>query len=343
MRDETRYYLKNSDMYKEMQKSKLSYCCYNKENYDGHFDLIVEDYQMITPNMLKAYFNKRNSGDSVVIRVMTDEHIIEEYKKYDSTGKLNLSELKMYPFKHYQFSKEYVMKCLEENSFNEDLIKEKEHQIEKIKDIIKENDKIIRLNKLNKIKQEPYKIKNKGYKEELLIIKDEIKDLSKHFSKEIMKYGKEILRSHWSGDSIETGHFDISQGTLSEGLVIMIMQLVSKYARSGNWASYTFRDDMESAAMLQLYDTALKFEEAKGNNVFAYLTQIATNRFTAILNTEKTQRKIKSRLMQEAGYNATYNEQIDYEMKLKAEEEGLNVDTNDIIIENDTDDDINQD
>ena len=47
--------------------------------------------------------------------------------------------------------------------------------------------------------------------------------------------------------------------------------------------------------------------------------------------------------MQKAGYNATYNEQIDYEMKLKAEEEGLNVDTNDIIIENDTDDDINQD
>jgi DNA-directed RNA polymerase specialized sigma subunit len=139
-----------------------------------------------------------------------------------------------------------------------------------------------------------------------------------------MKYGKEILRSHWSGDSIETGHFYISQGTLSEGLVIMIMQLVSKYARSGNWASYTFRDDMESAAMLQLYDTALKFEEVKGNNVFAYLTQIASNRFTYILNTEKNQRKIKSKLMQQAVYNATYNEQVDFEMKLRAEELGLN-------------------
>ena len=68
----------------------------------------------------------------------------------------------------------------------------------------------------------------------------------------------------------------------------------------------------------------LTFEEVKGNNVFAYLTQIASNRFTYILNTEKNQRKIKSKLMQQAGYNATYNEQVDFEMKLRAEELGLN-------------------
>ena len=96
MRDETRYFLKNADMYREMQKSKLSYCCYDKENYDGHFDLIVEDYSLITPNALKAYFGKRNSGDSVIIRVMTDEHILDEYKKYDSKGKLNLQDLKSF-------------------------------------------------------------------------------------------------------------------------------------------------------------------------------------------------------------------------------------------------------
>lgn len=339
MRDEKKYYLKNSDMYKEMQKSKLSYCCYDKENYDGHFDLIVEDYQMITPNILRTYFNKRNSGDSVIIRVMTDEHIDESIKKYDSSGKLNLTLFKMFPFKHFQFSKEDVMKCLEENTSNEELIKEKEQKINLIENNIKENNKFIRLNKLNKIKQEPYKIKNKELKEESLNIKDEIKELSKQFSKSLIKYGKEILRSHWSGDSIETGHFDVSQGNLSEGLVIMIMMLVTKYARSSNWASYTFRDDMESAAMLHLYDNALKFEETKGNNVFAYLTQFATNRFTYILNMEKKQRSIKSKLMQEAGYNATYNEQIDYEMKMRAEELELNNDSEEIEIPDDSNQD----
>jgi hypothetical protein len=326
MRDEKRYFLKNSALFEEMQKSKLTYCCYDKENYDGHYDIIVEGYSLITPNILKTYFNKKNSGDSVIIRVITDEHIGEEYKKYDSKGKLNLQYLKMFPFKHFIFNKEDVVKCLEDNTSNEEIIKEKTLKIDSIKNEIKENEKIIRLNKLNKIKQEPYKDKNKLLKEEVLSIKDEIKELSKQFSENIMKYGKEILRSHWSGDTIETGHFDVSQGNLSEGLVVMIMMLVSKYARSGNWASYTFRDDMESAAMLQLYDTALKFEEVKGNNVFAYLTQIASNRFTYILNTEKNQRKIKSKLMQQAGYNATYNEQVDFEMKLRAEELGLNDD-----------------
>ena len=334
MRDEKRYFLKNSALFEEMQKSKLTYCCYDKENYDGHYDIVVEGYSLITPNILKTYFNKKNSGDSVIIRVMTDEHIGEEYKKYDSKGKLNLQYLKMFPFKHFIFNKEDVVKCLEDNTSNEEIIKEKTLKIDSIKNEIKENEKIIRLNKLNKIKQEPYKDKNKLLKEEVLSIKDEIKELSKQFSENIMKYGKEILRSHWSGDTIETGYFDVSQGNLSEGLVVMIMMLVSKYARSGNWASYTFRDDMESAALLQLCDTALKFEEVKGNNVFAYLTQIASNKFTYILNTEKNQRKIKSKLMQQAGYDATYNEQIDYEMQLKAEEE----------LENNSDDDsINQD
>lgn len=334
MRDEKRYFLKNSALFEEMQKSKLTYCCYDKENYDGHYDIVVEGYSLITPNILKTYFNKKNSGDSVIIRVITDEHIGEEYKKYDSKGKLNLQYLKMFPFKHFIFNKEDVVKCLEDNTSNEEIIKEKTLKIDSIKNEIKENEKIIRLNKLNKIKQEPYKDKNKLLKEEILSIKDEIKELSKQFSENIMKYGKEILRSHWSGDTIETGHFDVSQGNLSEGLVVMIMMLVSKYARSGNWASYTFRDDMESAALLQLCDTALKFEEVKGNNVFAYLTQIASNKFTYILNTEKNQRKIKSKLMQQAGYDATYNEQIDYEMQLRAEEE----------LENNSDDDsINQD
>ena len=336
MRDENRYYLKNADMYREMQKSKLSYCCYNKEKYDGHFDLIVEGYSMITPNMLKTYFNKKNSGDNVIIRVLTDEHIDEKDRVYESNGKLNLSVFKMTPFKHFIFKKDDVFKCLEENLSDEEQIKNIELEINSIKNKIKENDRYIRSNKLFKEKQVPYKEKNKLYEEQINELKEQVKELSKQFSDNLMKYGKEILRSHWSGDTIETGHFDISQGRLSEGLVIMIMMLVSKYARSSNWASYTFRDDMESAAILQLYDTALKFEEIKGNNVFAYLTQTTSNRFTYILNSEKNQRKIKSKLMQQAGYNPTYNEQIDFEMKNRLAEE------NEIEINDDINEDVEE-
>jgi len=54
----------------------------------------------------------------------------------------------------------------------------------------------------------------------------------------------------------------------------------------------------------------LKFEESESSNVFSYLTQVASNKFTATLNSEKYQRKIKSTLMQDAGYNPTYGEQV---------------------------------
>ena len=46
-----------------------------------------------------------------------------------------------------------------------------------------------------------------------------------------MKDAKEVLRSHWKGDTIETGHFDISQGRLSDGLVYMIIMLVDQICK----------------------------------------------------------------------------------------------------------------
>ena len=326
MRDEKRYFLKNSDMFKEMQKSKLSYCCYDKEHYDGHFDIVVEDYSLITPNMISQWFLKKNSGDNVIIRVMTYDHIkkdIEQDRKrfFQKGDILNLQELRMPPFRQFKIMKADAEKCIDEFASNIEKIDEYNLEILKLKSRINNDDRGIRANKLNKVKQEPFKKDKVACKEEVENYKEKIKQLCSLFSREIIEHSEEVVRSHWSGETIETGHFDISQGKLSEGLVIQIMMLVSKYAKSGNWASYTFRDDMESGALLQLCDTALKFEEVKGNNVFAYLTSIVTNKFTAILNSEKNQRKIKSRLMQDAGYDPTYNEQIDYEMSNKLSDE----------------------
>lgn len=318
MRDEKRYFLKNADMYNEMQKSKLSYCCYDKEHYDGHFDIVVEDYSLITPNIIKEWFNKKNSGDNVVIRVFTSEHIQDviekEPKKYLlKDNKLNLQVLRLEPFKQFMITKEKALQCLDEFLDGEEKIQHYNDEILLVKSRYNNAQRGIRANKLNKIKQGPYKVERDECKAKLQEYKDSIKNLCNEFSRNIIKNSTEVARSHWSGDSIETGHFDISQGKLSEGLVVQIMMLVSRYAKSGNWASYTFRDEMESATLLQLCDTALKFEEYKGKNVFAYFTAIAANRFTHVLNCEKNQRKIKSKLMQNAGYDATYGEQVEYE------------------------------
>ena len=168
------------------------------------------------------------------------------------------------------------------------------HQIGKRLENSKDNNRNIRLNRLEKDKQIPFKEDNKKCDEEIFNITNEIKRLSETFSINIMKNAKEVLRSHWNGKTIESGHFDVSQGKLSDGLVYMIIMLVDQFAKSGNWSGYTYLDDMKGAALVHLCDVALKFEESESTNVFSYLTQIASNKFTATLNSEKYQR-IKSK------------------------------------------------
>ena len=130
----------------------------------------------------------------------------------------------------------------------------------------------------------------------------------------------EVLRSHWSGDTIETGHFDVEQGRMTDNLAHMIILLVEQYARKGNWNRYTYLDDMKSSALVHLYDVALKFNEYKTNNPFAYLTTCMSMKFTATLNSEAVQRSIKSKLLQKLGYDPTFGEQIDEEFDNKQRE-----------------------
>ena len=123
----------------------------------------------------------------------------------------------------------------------------------------------------------------------------------------------EVLRSHWKGTTIESGEYCITHGNLTDGLVYMLMLLIDQFAKSGNWSGYSWLEDMKSSALVQLCDVVLKFEENKSNNPFAYLTQIASMKFTATLNSEKTQTKIKSWMLQSIGYDASYNETAELE------------------------------
>lgn len=310
MQNEKRYFLKNSNLLEEVHKSKLTYCCYEKPEY-GQYDIICEDYNLITPNIMNDFFKKNSNSSYIIIRVMTNEHVLP----YCKNGKVNLQELKMSPFKHFLIDKDDFEKTFENFGSNLNKIDELNLKISNLKEKIKDNNRNIRLNQQTKDKQIPFKENNKLCKENIENLTNEIKKLSETFSTDILKDAKEVLRSHWKGDTIESGHFDISQGRLSDGLVYMIIMLVDQFAKSGNWSGYTYLDDMKGSALVHLCDVALKFEESKSNNVFSYLTQVASNKFTATLNSEKTQRRIKSKLMQEIGYNPTFNEQLEEEFK----------------------------
>lgn len=317
--NEKKYFLKNSNLMEEIHKSKNTYCCYTNVEYTM-YDIICVGYDLITPDVISDFFNKNPDRKYIIIRVITSEHIPMEYfDKVNKVLKPNLQKLKLTPFKHFYLTKKDFNKIFK--NFNKNLISiEKINaEISEIKENIKDYKKSVRFYKLNKDAQEPFKEKIKESKLKILTLINEVKAISAEFSKKIKDKMVEVVRSHWSGDTIETGHFAID-GRLTEALGHMIILLVDQYARKGNWNRYTYLDDMKSSAIVHLYDVALKFEEHKSSNPFAYLTTCMSMIFTLTLKKEAIQRSIKSTLLQRIGYDAPIGEQVDEEYRIKEEE-----------------------
>jgi hypothetical protein len=123
---------------------------------------------------------------------------------------------------------------------------------------------------------------------------------------------REALRSHWEG-GLENGGFRMDQGGLTPELAKMMMKLVERYAMRGNWRGYTYNDEMQSAALLQLSEVGLKFNEHRSLNPFAYYTATITNSFTRVLNLEKRNQNIRDDVLQDGGYMPSFNRQLDDE------------------------------
>lgn len=257
-------------MLREIHSSKLSYC-YAIDNRFSHFDIIVDDVDSITDDIVYAaranqahrlsgvgYENGINvwydddgarntkpkqadfrvavdsvNVDDVVFRVMTYDHIPETpgRKKSPKTEADKHERLNFPPFKHYAF------------------------------------------------------------------VNGEL---------------QEVLRSHWEG-GLGNGAFKMDQGGLTPELAKMMMKLVERYAMRGNWRGYTYNDEMQSAALVQLSEVGLKFNEARSLNPFAYYTATITNSFTRVLNLEKRNQNIRDDVLQDGGYMPSFSRQLDDE------------------------------
>ena len=120
--------------------------------------------------------------------------------------------------------------------------------------------------------------------------------------------------SHWKS-GFQNGHFSMTHGKITNKLAMMYMKLCQRYGSRGNWRGYTYNDEMQSQALLQLSQIGLQFDESKSANPFAYYTAAITNSFTRILNVEKKHQSLRDDLLQEAGVSPSYTRQIEHEMK----------------------------
>ena len=100
-------------------------------------------------------------------------------------------------------------------------------------------------------------------------------------------------------------------------LARMFMKLVERYASRSNWRGYTYNDEMQGSALLQLSQIGLQFDESKSQNPFAYYTAAITNSFTRVLNIEKKGQRIRDDILEQNGLNPSYTRQNENQEKMK--------------------------
>ena len=117
-----------------------------------------------------------------------------------------------------------------------------------------------------------------------------------------------VGKSHWVG-GMDNGHFSSDHGKMTNQLAMMYMKLCERYGTRANWRGYTYNDEMQSQALMQLSQIGLQFDESKSDNPFAYYTAAITNSFTRILNIEKKNQAIRDDLLEQNNMMPSFTRQ----------------------------------
>lgn len=119
----------------------------------------------------------------------------------------------------------------------------------------------------------------------------------------------EVGRSHWSG-GLENGRFTPLQGRITNRLAKMWMMLAARYANRANFRGYSFKVDMEAAAIMQLVSVGMNFNESKTLNPFAYWTQIVTNIYKREIVAEGKHATVRDDLLIASGQAPSLKRQL---------------------------------
>ena len=277
--------MNNKDLLKEIHLSKNTYCAFLNRDLDHQYDTILNSVDEINENTILQAKNARitrifkESGmrfdiDSIpitdlVFRVMTWQHI------------------PLLPPKIIKGTKKNTAVHTDSlNKFFEELSPEVE--VEDTEDI-----ELVTVlgNSLNTVKSDHIRL-----------------NFPPFFHYRLNASAQPILvgKSHWFGP-LDSGYFSKTHGEMTEKLALMLMKLTEKYALKGNWINYSYREEMQGQAVLQLCQVALQFDESKSLNPFAFLTQVSHNSFLRILNIEKKTQKLRDELLVQNHMNPSYS------------------------------------
>lgn len=106
-----------------------------------------------------------------------------------------------------------------------------------------------------------------------------------------------VGKSHWIG-GMDNGYFSQDHGKINNTLALMFIDLAKRYSSKWNWRGYSYRDEMQQTALLQLSQVGLQFDESKSQNPFAYYTTTVKNSFRRVLNIEKRNQDIRDDILE---------------------------------------------
>lgn len=96
-------------------------------------------------------------------------------------------------------------------------------------------------------------------------------------------------------------------GDITPALARMWMLMCKRLGSKSCFASYSYRDDMVSEALMNMCKSGLKFDESRSSNPFAFYTTMILRTFYYCLNAEKKQRNIRDTILLENGAAASYS------------------------------------
>lgn len=131
--------------------------------------------------------------------------------------------------------------------------------------------------------------------------------------KKVTKKKKNYLNNK---DMLREWQESADQDAMTDTFANMIMLLTKRYSSKVRFnVCDTFRDDMESFALMTVTKVWRSFNPKKSNNPFAYFTQVIKRAFYQYQNMERKQRDISNELLIDQGQSPSHAYMVEYEYR----------------------------
>jgi hypothetical protein len=301
-------YLNNKDMLKEIHLSKISYCSFKNKLEDNQQDFIVESLHEIG-----EYRPTTVGKDPVTEKPIIENIQVLELARQARAARLtkdgiptDVSDVKTHDIVFRVMTTEHIPLVAKKKSKAASAKAAKQAKTNALFDeLIDSDDEEVSLDDPD-IEMVPMRC---GFPSFFHYRVTKLADVGFAEEGDPALAFELVGKSHWKGD-LETGQFSHLHGKTTNNLAMMYMKLCERYGTRSNWRGYTYNDEMQGQALLQLSQIGLQFNELKSQNPFAYYTAAVTNSFTRVLNIEKKMQMIRDDILEANGLSPSWTRQF---------------------------------